>query len=72
MNSDFNLDFITYYNLEIDKVHAPSHIVYEEKINSDGTINEGQQAFEFPFKLIRDWSKSIGGGGVGQSIWKCG
>ena len=52
MNSDFNLDFITYYNLEIDKVHAPSHIVYEEKINSDGTINKGQQAFEFPFKLI--------------------
>ena len=20
---------------------------------------------------IRDWSKSIGGGGVGRSIWKC-
>ena len=22
--------------------------------------------------ILRDWSKSIGGGGVGRSIWKCG
>ena len=21
---------------------------------------------------FRDWSKGIGGGGVGRSIWKCG
>ena len=26
----------------------------------------------FAHLLFRDWSKSIGGGGVGRSIWECG